>query len=269
MYEDRIILCGHRGEMTYNPENTMAAFRAAIGYGVDMIETDVHMTKDGIPVLRHDLVIPEIGRICDCRYDDLKKAKPDLPTLEEFLELMVRHPYVALNIEFKDVPDSPRAEGIDKGVTAMSEEFSFRCQDKALQMLKEAGVASRTWICSFCGKLVERAFRKEGRAFHYHGFYPWFIMGELSLEPESYIDLACMQHRFHSPEGLVVRYDDPLCPEDWWQAVRAKGMTALAAPSLTSFGNFDAAFRYGAGAVNANDPKGMAEHLKQLGLRRT
>lgn len=267
MEEKRILVCGHRGDMTYHPENTMEAFRAAVGYGVDMIETDVHMTRDGVLVLRHDIVIPEIGRVCDHDYDELRKAKPDLPTLEEFLELMLRHPDLALNLEFKDVPAAPAAEGIDKGVSSMSEDFAFSCQDKALAMLKEAGITGRTWLNSFSGALVERAYLKEGKRFRYHGFYPWFIMGELTVDPASYVDLVCMQHRCQTADGSVVKYEDPLCPEDWWRTVLAGGMTPLAAPSLTSYENFDKALSFGAGAINANDPKGMLAHLKELGMR--
>ena len=29
-----------------------------------------------------------------------------------------------------------------------------------------------------------------GKVFHYHGFYPWFILGEMSVDPEEFIDVA-------------------------------------------------------------------------------
>lgn len=260
---DRVLVCGHRGEMKNHPENTMAAFEAAIGYGVDMIETDIHMTKDGVLVLRHDVFIDGIGHVFDHTFDELRKVKTDLPTLEEFLELMMKHPDVALNMEMKDVPGTMHVKGIDKGVTGTSEEFAFACQDEALTMMKEAGVESRTWINSFSGKLVERAYLKEGKKFHYHGFYPWFIMGEMQVDPESFIDLACMQHRYQDETGAVIKYDDPLCPKDWWENVTSKGIMALAAPSLTTHENFDRAIAFGAGMINANDPKQMIEHLRE------
>ena len=262
----RIIICGHRGEMTCHPENTMAAFQAAVGYGVDMIETDMHMTKDKVIVLRHDMVIPGAGRVCDHTYDELLKVKPDLPTLEEFLEFMMKHPDVALNMEFKDIPepaDRP-VQKVDSGTDAVPEELAYECQDMAIEMLKAAGVASRTWINSFSGRLVERVYLKEGRSFHYHGFYPWFIMGEMSVDPESFVDVACMQHRYRDEAGNIIKYDDPLCPGDWWEYVASKGICPLAAPSLKTYENFDAAFRFGARMVNANDPKGMIGHLRSL-----
>ncbi|KAI0202024.1 PLC-like phosphodiesterase [Astrocystis sublimbata] len=45
---------GHRGFKAAAPENTMAAFKAAAEAGVDAIETDLHLTRDGVVVLCHD-----------------------------------------------------------------------------------------------------------------------------------------------------------------------------------------------------------------------
>ncbi|KAL8918090.1 MAG: hypothetical protein Q9172_005562 [Xanthocarpia lactea] len=47
----------HRGYRAQYPENTMAAFRGAIEAGVHAIETDVHLTKDGVVVLSHDATL--------------------------------------------------------------------------------------------------------------------------------------------------------------------------------------------------------------------
>ncbi len=45
---------GHRGDPEVAPENTLAAFEAAVVLGVDYIETDVQRTEDGLLVLMHD-----------------------------------------------------------------------------------------------------------------------------------------------------------------------------------------------------------------------
>lgn len=49
-----IDLQGHRGARGLAPENTMAAFRAALAIGVTTLETDLAMTRDGVLVLSHD-----------------------------------------------------------------------------------------------------------------------------------------------------------------------------------------------------------------------
>jgi glycerophosphoryl diester phosphodiesterase len=50
-----MLVLAHRGLHQDAPENTMAAFEAAVAAGVDGIETDVRLTADGIPVLFHDM----------------------------------------------------------------------------------------------------------------------------------------------------------------------------------------------------------------------
>jgi glycerophosphoryl diester phosphodiesterase len=50
----RPLVMAHRGESGNIPENTMAALEAAAGLGVDVLESDVHLTKDDEIVLFHD-----------------------------------------------------------------------------------------------------------------------------------------------------------------------------------------------------------------------
>lgn len=78
------------------PENSLAAFRAAIehGYGITM---DVRITRDGVPVLFHDERIYRMtgidGTIENCTLAELRELKlgrseETIPTLEEALELI-------------------------------------------------------------------------------------------------------------------------------------------------------------------------------------
>jgi len=53
-YQNQIAVAAHRGNSRYYPENTMAAYRSALALQVDMIEMDVHMTRDGELVCMHD-----------------------------------------------------------------------------------------------------------------------------------------------------------------------------------------------------------------------
>ena len=52
-----MLVAGHRGVRVGAPENTMEAFLIAAKAGADMIETDTHMTKDGVIILMHDHTI--------------------------------------------------------------------------------------------------------------------------------------------------------------------------------------------------------------------
>jgi glycerophosphoryl diester phosphodiesterase len=52
---------GHRGARGLRPENTLPGFELALDLGVSSIETDLHLTSDGVPVLLHDAVLPTAG----------------------------------------------------------------------------------------------------------------------------------------------------------------------------------------------------------------
>jgi glycerophosphoryl diester phosphodiesterase len=96
------LLIAHRGGSLEAPENTMAAFRHAIGLGVRYVELDVQMTRDGELVVIHDETLdrttdgtgPVQGYTLDeiRRFDAGAKFSPEysgerIPTLREVLEL--------------------------------------------------------------------------------------------------------------------------------------------------------------------------------------
>lgn len=291
--QKKMILCGHRGDRTGEDENTMAAFRRAVENGCDMIETDVHRTKDGVIVLRHDSLVPGAGEIKECTYEELKTAGSDLAKLEELAALAAENPELGLLIELKDVPPSSpggsdarlthpapysgqltECSGLVRGPqekekpteaaqrihgsygTSLSpdDRQALECADEAARILLEYGLGNRVWILSFSGSILEYVYKKYGRAFHYHAFYPWFIMGDMETDPAEFCELACMQHRYLSKEGFVVHYEDPLCPESWWKDVLAMKMIPVGAPSLLTEENYRKAMEYGCGMINADDP---------------
>lgn len=49
-----IAVAAHRASHEQNPENSIAAIRAAIEDGIDIVEIDVHVSSDGVPMLMHD-----------------------------------------------------------------------------------------------------------------------------------------------------------------------------------------------------------------------
>lgn len=59
---DGRFVIGHRGNAARAPENTLESFRQAAALGVDAIELDVRVTRDGVPVVIHD---PTLGRTTD------------------------------------------------------------------------------------------------------------------------------------------------------------------------------------------------------------
>src|SRR5258706_16241295 len=49
-----LLCCGHRGAMGLAPENTLESFELAFDLGADMVELDVHLTRDRKLVVIHD-----------------------------------------------------------------------------------------------------------------------------------------------------------------------------------------------------------------------
>lgn len=265
MYGDHVLVCGHRGDRVHGLENTMTAFRLAVEAGVDMIETDVRMSADGALILMHDedvsrttdgqglvkeLTLSQLRRLNAAVHSDFP---PELPaTLEALLRFAEEHPRLLLNIEFKDYP------------TPGNEAFAYESCDKIAALLAPFG--SRVWINSFDGRLLERVYRNYGKTFHYHGFYPWFILGDMTVDPESFIDVACMQHRYQESDGTIVPYEEALCPKAWFDYLLAKNIMPLMAPSLREYPKYDLAFSWGSRIVNPDDPYAMLEYLRKKGL---
>jgi glycerophosphoryl diester phosphodiesterase len=70
-------IVAHRGDSHHYPENTLDAFKSAVGMGVDVIETDVHLTKDKEIVIWHDPTLERntngSGRVEDHTLAELKE----------------------------------------------------------------------------------------------------------------------------------------------------------------------------------------------------
>jgi glycerophosphoryl diester phosphodiesterase len=108
-------IIAHRGFSGRAPENTMAAFLAAIEFGVDGLELDVHRSKDGELVVCHDEAVERTtngnGYIQDLTWDELRQldaggwydpkfAGERLPRLDSVLS-EVKRAGILLNIEMK------------------------------------------------------------------------------------------------------------------------------------------------------------------------
>ncbi len=60
----RPTILGHRGAAGLAPENTLLAFARGLADGAQIVESDVHVTRDGVPVLIHD---PHVDRTTEGR----------------------------------------------------------------------------------------------------------------------------------------------------------------------------------------------------------
>lgn len=97
----KTLLLGHRGVRGGLPENTLAAFRAALDAGLDGVETDVQRSRDGVLFLFHDFSLPDGRRVVSLTLAELRAAVSDLATLEELFVLVRGFPGTLLNLELK------------------------------------------------------------------------------------------------------------------------------------------------------------------------
>lgn len=51
---DGLFIGAHRGYSERYPENTLLAVQEGIALGVDLVEVDVYLSRDGVPVIAHD-----------------------------------------------------------------------------------------------------------------------------------------------------------------------------------------------------------------------
>ena len=171
------LIIGHRGGAGLAPENTLAAFARACELGVDGIELDVLVSADGELVVHHDFRLkPEIARTADGNWIssasppavkdltvaqlkayDVGRLQPKtsyagrypeqspvdgerIPTFKQVIELFKKscNPSARLFVEIKTSPE-------EQALTPPPEAVS----DQVLRMLKEEGIAERTWVLSF------------------------------------------------------------------------------------------------------------------------
>jgi len=132
---DTFLVIAHRGGRSLGPENTLHTFRQAVDLGVDVLETDVHPTKDGHLVLLHDKTVDRTtdgtGPVDAFTLAELKKLdaahrwSPDngksfplrgkgftIPALAEVFEAF---PQMRLNIEIKD-PDQTELRSLCRAI---------------------------------------------------------------------------------------------------------------------------------------------------------
>jgi glycerophosphoryl diester phosphodiesterase len=176
-------LQGHRGARGLFAENTVEGFLATLAIGVDSLELDVGVTRDGVVVVHHNLDLhPDIARdatgswlaetdapppllhaltLAELRHYDVGRLRPGsayaalypgqngadlvrIPTLREVFDATAAA-HATLDVELKTDPDRP-------GDTVSPEEMARKVVEVAT-------------ACGALGRLVVRSFDWRGLAF--------------------------------------------------------------------------------------------------------
>lgn len=96
-----MLIIGHRGAAGLAPENTLESLHIGLEAGADILEFDIRLTKDGIPVLSHDAKIHGV-RVKKTSLHELRKHG-SVTTLKEVLDTF--YGKTLLNIELKPMRD--------------------------------------------------------------------------------------------------------------------------------------------------------------------
>lgn len=137
----------HRGGAGDEPENTMPAFEAAVRLGYRYLETDVHLTSDGVVLAFHDdrldRVTDQRGRIDELPWSEVARARvagrEPIPLL---VDLLTAWPGIRLNIDTK----------------------SDRVVEPLMRILREHSALDRVCIGSFSDARLSRIRREFGDA---------------------------------------------------------------------------------------------------------
>lgn len=158
-FDKEFIVIAHRGASAYYPENTMSSFRAAVEMGADMIELDVLLTKDNIPIVFHDeklnaktngkgfvkdYTLLELKALDAGSWFSLKFKNERIPTLREVLEFCKDK--ILVNVEIK--------------TEAVSESEEDGVEDLVLDLINELGMNDQIIISSFDYRVFERIATK-------------------------------------------------------------------------------------------------------------
>lgn len=261
-FSDKIILAGHRGERTVVPENTLSAFRYALSCGVDAIETDFHLTKDGKLVIIHDHTLERTtngsGRVCDYTLEELRRlsaggwfseqfASERIPTAEEFFELTADKD-ILFNLELKVYP-------ADEG-----EARACEAADKLIAMIGAYGISDdRFFINSWSIAVLAYVRKRYGRRFLLQGYYPLENFKDtIDSDPFECMDYACL---FPLGGGR-----EHVCPRSDYDALKAHGVVPCNyIPAV--YTDYARALEYGSRMFTVDDIKTSECILHALGVR--
>lgn len=134
----------HRGASVVERENTLAAFRAAVGLGADAVELDVRRAADGALVVHHDPRLADGRAIVGLRADELPSHVPSLA------DALLACGGLRVNVEIKNLPHEP---DFDPRETVA---------DTVVALVHDLGVAPQIIVSSFHLPTIDRVLSTSG-----------------------------------------------------------------------------------------------------------
>ena len=257
-----VIIAAHRGDQTHYPESTLPALDTAARMGVDAVEVDLHMSRDGVVYLMHDHTVDRttngtgktheldwayLSTLDAGSWFDPKFAGLRIPTLEEVLTWAEQYDGLVINWELKDYPHT------------CGEEHALRCAQQLVRGIFAHGLQGRSMINSFSSRLLEYCDKLAFHTVPIHGQGvgdTCRMFGDVTRAPESYWAWACL---YNSKGGTLAEKENfDLC----------KSMGILPCVCLPeNKAVYREAVARGCKMFTCNDPRKALEIMRELGLR--
>lgn len=256
---------GHRGARAMRPENTLPAFEYAIAQGVDALELDMAVTRDGVLVISHDpelrapictgprdhaviheLTLAELRQWdCGAKQNPLfDKQQPvpgtKMPTLDEVFDLAPRGNFL-FNIETKSSPKRPE-------VTPPPEEFARM----VLAAIRKHHLESRIVLQSFDYRTLH-AMKQLAPEIRLSALY--------SGKPRSFVEIA------HEAGAQIVSPEFHLVTPEEVKAAHAAGFEVLPWTADTP-ADWTRLADAGVDGIISDDPAALLAFLKTRGRHR-
>ena len=260
----RIEVHGHRGARGLRPENTIPAFEYAIAQGVDVLELDMGITKDGVVVVSHDSILrapvctgPKEQAVIyestlaelrqwDCgatRNPQFARQQPvpgtRIPTLDDVFDLASKGTF-RFNIETKIEVAHPEW-------APSPEEFVRR----VLAVIRKHHMEKRVILQSFDFRTLHQ-MKKQAPEIELSALY--------SGKPKSFVEIA--------KEGgaPIISPEYKLVTPEQVQAAHAAGVKVVPW-TANQPADWDKLITAGVDAIISDDPAALIAHLKAKGLR--
>ncbi len=203
---------GHRGARGLRPENTLAGVEYALNCGVSSIEVDLHLSRDGVPMVFHDAQVSD--RLCSC-------APADSPAVSRLTRDELRRFRVDRNPDPRRFPDQQASAGLH------ARQFA---EDRGIDPLGIPTLGELLAFVTAYGAAADRTSDQRRRARRVHidlelkrvPFWPEFIgdnydgtaAGELERRVIADVERARMVDRagIRSFDHRSVNFAGALCP---------------------------------------------------------
>lgn len=197
-----------------------------------------------------------------CRLRQSSPRRPSLtpateiPTFDEFLDLLEPHENLLLNLELKDYPD---VEG----------DICYSTADKVIAEIERRGMADRIMLNCFSWKVLKYIADRYGSRYPLHGFWPEFLMQQPEVDLYPYLTYVCLFNCVpkDGKADWSPRKERELCFPEEFARVKAMGCEPCVCFVKDTPELMKAAIDRGVTMFTCNNPEQADKILRELGYR--